>query len=142
MRPFIIIAALAVIMLAQQQTGHAQIAHVEALSNADTTHFSVNSKGGWLLYNSYLATSQGDSIRLELILQRNDNISWHEWQQLGTIKAKQFRPETARKMTTRLQQAELEIEVRPDGGCYLRVASGDLLQKNQVVIPFIIVFKK
>ncbi len=142
MRSFIKITMLAAVMMGQQQTGYAQTDHAEALRNADSTHFSVNSKGGWQMYNSYVASAKRDSIRLELILQRNDDIKWEEWHQVGTIRTARFRPKAARKISARLQQAELEIEIRPDGGCYLRVGSGDLQQVNQVVIPFIVVFKK
>lgn len=113
-----------------------------ALAAADTTNFSKNTSGGWSLYNSYLAHLSEDSVRLELILQQSNAISWQEEQYVGKIKTESLRPATERVLSFVLSGNIYQISIKPTGKCYLKLSSGSVPTNYPVIIPLRVIYKK
>ena len=127
--------------LAISVTSHAQN-NGAALAAADTTNFSKNTEGGWNLYNSYMSPVGGDSVRLELILQQSNTISWQDEQYVGKIKEATFRPAEERVIPFLLGGNNYDLRIQHNGKCYLKLASGPVPDSYPVVIPIAVNYKK
>jgi hypothetical protein len=116
--------------------------HTAAITNADTTNFIANGKDGWQLFNSFVATQGVDSIRLELIIQHDNNITWMEEQYIGRIKTSSLRPSKNQTITFTLVPSNYSIKVQDDGKCYLKFIKGALPYNSSFIIPLKVIFKK
>ena len=113
----------------------AQIDTAKVLAAADTSNFSVNKRDGWGLYNSYVAASGTDSVRLELILFKKGNINWKEKQYVGKIKQSDLYPETNQTIAYKLIDRKYDVTVEKNGDCYFRLTSDNPPDKGEVTIP-------
>lgn len=113
-----------------------------AMAAADTTHFSKNTSGGWLLYNSYVAAEGADSIRLELILQYNDSLNWDAEHFIGKIKTAGFFPQQERMVSFFLFPCWYKVRIETNGNCYLQWQSGEAPVNYPVIIPFAVLYKQ
>ena len=116
--------------------------HALALAAADTSNFSKNSDGGWLLYNSFVAARGTDSVRLELILQHDNNISWAQEQYVGKIKVNNLRPNSVKTISFSLVGITYQLRIDTNGKCYLKVIAGTAPVGSPVVIPLSLLYKK
>jgi len=106
-----------------------------ALATADTTNFSVNSRAGWQLYNSYVAPIKQDSVTIEMIIQHDRTIDWKQEQLIGHIKSGNLLPKTGQTLSFRLITDVYQLRIEPSGRCYLRLATGSLAAGDPVIIP-------
>jgi hypothetical protein len=113
----------------------AQIDTAKVLAAADTSNFSVNKQGGWGLYNSFVTASGTDSVRLELILFKKENINWKEKQYVGKIKQGNLYPTTNQTISYKLIDRKYDVTVEKNGDCYFRLTSDNPPDKDEVTIP-------
>jgi hypothetical protein len=114
-----------------------------ALAAADSSNFSVNSKEGWLLYNSCLTSLKSDSILLELILQHDRNISWESEQLVGKIKTSSYFPRYGQTVGFNLLLNNYKLRIDNNGKCFLRLDVGSLPDDaDSVIIPVRAYYKK
>ncbi|MEJ0106574.1 MAG: hypothetical protein WDO19_30290 [Bacteroidota bacterium] len=113
-----------------------------AFTAADSSGFSVNSHGGWQLFNSYVAAYKTDSVSLEIIIQHANNINWSMEQYVGSIKTPEFIPHAEQNISYNLVVTVYSLRIDTGGKCYLRIASGILPQQEPSVIPLKIDYKK
>lgn len=109
-----------------------------ALAAADTTRFSVNKAGGWQLFNSHVNNFSTDSVRVELVLQHENNINWQQLQLVGKIKFSNALPNGTKIIPFRLLANGYLLQIHKDGTCYLSFVSGVFPVKNPVVIPVVV----
>jgi hypothetical protein len=130
-------------LLASVYASHAQD-NQTALAVADTSNFSRNANGGWQLYNSYIAaqTVGGDSVRVELILEHENNINWAQEQYVGKIKISSLLPGTEKTMPFSLAGSNYQLRIDTNGKCYLKLASGAAPFDSAVILPFTVIYKK
>jgi hypothetical protein len=113
------------------------------LAAADPSNFSVNSKDGWLLYNSCLTLLKSDSILIELILQHDRNISWDKEQLVGKIKSSSFYPRFGQTVSFNLLLNNYKLRIDNIGECYMRLDAGSLpTDADSVIIPVRAYYKK
>ncbi len=114
----------------------------DALAAADTSYFSVNHSGGWLLYNSRAHVNESsDSAELEIIIQHDITINLQEYQFVGTIKGGAFRPVSSQLVTLDLITHSYVVRIDSDGRCYVKLQSGILPPGNAVVIPVQVTYR-
>lgn len=107
-----------------------------ALATADTTNFSVNSRAGWQLYNSYIAPINTDSITVEMIVQHDRvAIDWKQEQLVGRIKQGSMCLKRSQTVSFMLMFDEYLLRVEPNGRCYLWLAKGPIPDGDPVIIP-------
>jgi len=112
-----------------------------ALATADTTNFSVNSRAGWQLFNSYVAPIKTDSIMVEVIVQHDRTIDWRQEQLVGRIKSPNLLPQNSQTLPFNLIYDTYQLRIEPNGKCYLRLISGSLPDGDPVIIPVRAVYK-
>jgi hypothetical protein len=127
-------------LFASVYASHAQD-NQAALAAADTSNFSKNADGGWQLYNSYVAEQSADSVRLELVLQHDNNINWTQEQYVGKIKNSSLRPSQEKILSFSLEGINYQLRIDTNGKCYLKVVSGAAPVGNPVFIPFTLIYK-
>lgn len=107
-----------------------------ATAHADTTQFSPNRTGEWILFNSYLSTEPTDSVAFEVIVRHDRNsINWREDQYIGHIKTESIFPQQGQSISYFLLQDQYNIRIDIDGKCYLRLVDGNLPPYDPVTIP-------
>lgn len=116
--------------------------HAAAAANADTTNFTPNKNGGWLLFNSYVAVQGADSVKLEFTIQHSNNINWTQEQYVGKIKPAALQPVNTRNIPYSLNPRNYSLKVQSDGKCYLKQSGGSAPPGNWTVLPVSIIFKK
>ena len=131
----LVITLLCVLFQSITTESLAQIDTAKVLAAADTSSFSVNKRGGWGLYNSYVAASGTDSVQLELILFKKGNINWKEKQYVGKIKRPDLYPETNQTISYKLIDRKYDVTVEKNGDCYFRLTSDNPPDKSEVTIP-------
>jgi hypothetical protein len=113
-----------------------------ALAAADSTHFSINTQGGWLLYNSYAASYKADSLQLQLIIQNSNTINLSNEQYIGKIKTASLRPQTEQILFFMMLDKQFYLRVKKDGKCNLKQVSGPVFTDDPLTILVSIFFKK
>lgn len=113
-----------------------------AIAAADTTNFSVNSAGGWQLFNSYVAAYNTDSVQLELIIQHANNIDWNQEQYAGKVKTTALIPAQEQTISFSLITNQYLLRIDVQGKCYLRLFSGSAPADDPAVIPVKVIYKK
>ncbi len=136
-----ILASLGLLVLVAAQNSFAQN-NSAAIAAADSTHFTVNSSGGWQMYNSYVAAYGIDSVQLEIIIQHNNNINWSEEHYVGKVKQSSLFPSASQIVVFNLISSNFELRIDSTGKCYLRLSSGVIQSNDPVVIPVKINFRK
>lgn len=112
-----------------------------ARSLADTSGFSINQADGWSLYNSFLQTVNGDSVRLEIILRHErDNVDWKQYQFIGKVKDKKYFPVADKEVVYRLLKDTYMVKIMKDGRCYIRLLEGELPPGNPTILPVTVLF--
>jgi hypothetical protein len=115
--------------------------HSKAYAAADTSRFSVNSKDGWKLFNSYVAGYKKDSATLELIIEHTNNINWTKEQYVGKIKYQPFHPAKEQIVSFGLLTNEYVMRIENTGKCYLRLKNGALPSANPFIFPLKLFYK-
>lgn len=116
--------------------------NAQAIAAADSSRFSINSGGGWQLYNSYVAQHNTDSVRLELIVQHANNIVWNNEQYVGKIKMASLQPATDRTISFSLLNDVYTVRVETNGKCYLKLSAGSVPSGTMTVLPVFIYYRK
>ena len=127
------------ILLGTITSGFAQN-NAAAFAAADSSKFSINTSGGWQLYNSYLTQFKPDSVQVELIIQ-HENINLQQEQYIGNIKYIPFRPAVEQTVSFNLLQDRYTLRIETMGKCYLRFISGTLPVGNPMVLPLKVYYK-
>jgi len=113
-----------------------------AIAAADTSEFSVNSAGGWQLFNSYVEMQNADSVQLEIIIQHSNNINWSLEQYVGKIKPASLLPIQERTVSFNLITNQYLLRIDNEGKCFLKLFSGAAPGDDPAVIPVKIIYKK
>jgi hypothetical protein len=116
--------------------------HDAILANADSSHFSINKKDGWQLYNSYVTPYHSDSVQLELVIRQSNTIDWNAEQYVGKIKGAGLFPGTAQTLSFYLIQVEYALRVETNGKCYLRLVKGNPAGTDPAMVPVQVFYKK
>lgn len=138
-------SAIAVILICLSfgLNGYGQNIDSLATSRADTSRFSINQPGGWVLYNSFAEKAGNDSIRLMVIIRHErGNLDWRQYQLFGKIKTNNLRPAADREVSYRLMKDVYKIKIAKTGDCYLRLENGELPPGNPTILPVDILFPK
>jgi hypothetical protein len=131
---------LILVLIALNQTIYAQ--HNQALSNADTTFFSVNTDNGWKLFNSFIKQAQStDSVQLEIICFQTVPLDWTNVQYIGKIKNSSFFPSQDQVVKINLISCFYEVLIKTNGKCYLKFYSGQLPGGSNNTIPINIYYR-
>lgn len=133
--------ALSILMMVNVNAQNAQ-PNPAALAMADTSAFSVNKAGNWLLYNSFIEAKGSDSVRLELILSHENPVNWSEEVYVGKIRQQSFYPLSTQVMTYQLLFSHWELRIDKQGRCYLKKLDGILPEDAYFTIPLTITYKK
>jgi hypothetical protein len=112
-----------------------------ALAAADSSRFSINTNGGWQLYNSYVSQYKTDSVQLELIVQHTNNINWNQEQYVGKVKYGPLQPHSGQMLSFNLLADKYVLRVEPNGKCYVRFVSGILPATNPFILPLKVYYK-
>jgi len=115
--------------------------HGMAIETADTTNFKVNYQSGWLIYNSYVAPINADTIALEMIVQQKRAIDWKQDQLIGRIKLDSMFPKTSQVISFMLMFDEYLLRVESNGRCYLRLTKGTIPDGDPVILPIRVKYK-
>jgi len=129
----------ALIIVGVASTAKAQN-NAAALAAADTSKFSVNTTGGWQLYNSFLDKYKTDSAQIELIVQ-HDSINLAQEQYVGEIKYAPFRPSIMQTLAFSLLSDNYTLRIETNGKCYLKWLSAPAQATGPVVIPLKVYYK-
>jgi hypothetical protein len=113
-----------------------------AFAAADTTNFSVNTSGGWRLFNSFLAEYDTDSVQAEIILQHDNTINLNQEQLIGRIKTVGFQPQIEQNLSFTLLTDLYSMRIDREGSCYLRFISGDLPDGSVIVVPIKVLYRR
>jgi len=113
-----------------------------ALATADSTNFSVNSRAGWQLFNSYVVPINTDSATIEIIIQHDRTIDFTQEQLVGYIKRKESFPKANQNVSFSLISDVYQLRIDPNGRCYLRLTTGSLPDGDPVIIPVRAVYKR
>lgn len=114
----------------------------EVVNAADTTNFRINQADGWVLINSFVQLQNADSVRLEIIIQHPNNLSWTQNSLVGEIKNLSLRPTQVREVQFLLIADEYVVTIEIDGKVLIRRRNADSLQGEMVILPVMLVFKK
>lgn len=116
--------------------------HSAAFAAADSSFFSVNVPGGWKLFNSHMSLWGTDSVQLELTVQHENTINWREEQFAGKIKTAAFIPRQVQTVLFNLMTDIYALRIDQQGKCFLRMIQGPDPDKQVVVIPVKLSYKK
>lgn len=111
-----------------------------AIAAADTSKFSVNTSGGWQLFNSYVDSYKTDSAQIELIVQ-HAGINLAQEQYLGEIKFVALRPAATQTLAFSLVNENYTLRIEADGKCYLKWLSAPAKADAPVILPLKVYYK-
>lgn len=112
-----------------------------ALAAADSTRFSVDLSGGWLLFNSYVSLYHTDSVQIELIVQHNNNVNWYTQQYVGKIKYNPLKPGVEQSLSFKIINNIYKLTIKSNGKCFVNFVSGIPPSGNPVIIPLKVFYK-
>jgi hypothetical protein len=113
-----------------------------AFAAADTSNFGVNISSDWQLYNSFVGTSDPDSIELAIVIRHANNLNWNNEQCVGRVKIDSLLPSAAQTISFNLIYTIYSVRIETDGKCYLKFVSGTPPDTDPAIIPVRIKYSK
>jgi hypothetical protein len=131
----IILSMLLFLSLSFSNSSYSQI-NQAIIANADTSNFSPNRQGNWVLYNSYVAKKNDGSTDFEVIVQHyKEGIDWGKEQLIGKIKNQNLFPLQDKDISYDLLGVKYAIHISKSGACFLNLVSGPFPDADPVIIP-------
>jgi hypothetical protein len=108
----------------------------------DSLPFAANQPEGWSAISSYATKLGEDSVRLEVLIQHANNISWADEHLIGAISDSLYRPTVSQLVDyTLLSNSKWKLRITPDGGAYLQLAQGVAPPEDPAIFPVAIQYR-
>lgn len=120
----------------------AQVLDRAIVAAADTSFFKPNTQEGWSIMLGYLANVGNDSVRLELVLFREDSVAWNGMRRIGDIKDKKKWPFMDRQFKMLVGKDEYEILIKSTGSVWLELKTVQLGYMEKYIIPANVVYRQ
>ena len=121
---------------------NAQVSDRAIVAAADTSFFKPNTPEGWSIMLGYLVSVGNDSVRLEVVLFREDSVAWNGMSRVGDIKDKTYWPVMDRQFKILAGKDEYQILIKSTGSVWLELKTGQLGYTEKFIIPINVVYRR
>ena len=90
----------------------------------------------------YLVSVGNDSVRLEVVLFREDSVAWNGMSRVGDIKDKTYWPVMDRQFKILAGKDEYQILIKSTGSVWLELKTGQLGYTEKFIIPINVVYRR